>query len=323
MERCVRIVRLIVAATMAFACLTPLLAHADSEPTTTGPTVVATPGEVAPGSTVRLTIDGYRSPYVTMIICGNEARRGSGDCALTASVANEFNDPDQPMVYNFTVVAPPVDCPCIVRVVGGDTSEVAVAPIVITGHPVGPLVDPPVVGPLVKVGVSARTADMPGLDGIRSALGGDTAFEVTVAVRNVSDIPLASVKLSGTGGRDNNDIIVSLPLDDPGLIGVGQTWRQTVTVTVPAPSFGELEWRVTASGAGPVIDANVTTQHRPWLVVVLTLVAVGCVMALVLRTVVRARDRRRNESEAEDDEAAAEPSAESPATASPDSMAAP
>ena len=38
MERCVRIVRLIVAATVAFACLTPLLAHADSEPTITGPT---------------------------------------------------------------------------------------------------------------------------------------------------------------------------------------------------------------------------------------------------------------------------------------------
>ena len=323
MERCVRIVRLIVAATMAFACLTPLLAHADSEPTITGPTVVASPGEVAAGSPVRLTIDGYRSAYVTMTICGNEARRGSGDCALTASVSNEFNDPTQPMVYNLPVVAPPADCPCIVRVVGADTSEVAVAPLVITGHPVGPLVDPPVIGPLVKVGLSARTADMPGLDGIRSALGGETAYEVTVAVRNVSDIPLASVKLSGTGGRGNDDIIVSLPLDDPGLIGVGQTWRQTVTVTVPAPSFGALEWRATASGAGPAIDANITTQHRPWLMVLLALTAAGCVTALVLRTVVRARRRRRSESEADDAEPIAEASTDSPMAPSSDSMVAP
>ena len=119
-------------------------ARGESDPFTSGPAVAVNPGEAAPGGNVTLTVDGFTSPYVTISICGNESRRGSADCNMAASVGVEVPQDGTPLVLQVPVVAPTVDCPCVVRVVGRDSIEIALAPLFITGHPVGPVVDPPV-----------------------------------------------------------------------------------------------------------------------------------------------------------------------------------
>ena len=307
------VARWLAAGAVATAGLVGLAGATADEPTTTGPTVVAGRSEVAPGSTLRLTIDGFDSPWVTMTVCGNEARQGSGDCDLPGSVTNEFNPGSPTMIYNYPVGTPPTDCPCVVRVVGRDTREIAQTPIVLTGHPVGPIIEPPVIGEMVQLDVVARTGDMPGLTGLRSQLGGATTYDVTVSVRNISNSPLQQVRLSGSAGRDASDNLTELPLDDPGLIAVGQTWQQTVAVVIPAPSFGAVQWRATASNAGPPVATSITTQHRPWLLILLVLVAAGSIALVFLRWVVR----RRAERDARDAEAADASPGDAPPTGMP------
>ena len=267
--------------------------HGESDPFTSGPAVAVNPGEAAPGGgNVTLTVDGFTSPYVTISICGNESRRGSADCNMAASVGVEVPQDGTPLVLQIPAVAPPADCPCVVRVVGRDSIEIALAPLVITGHPVGPVVDPPVGGPLVSVSVSTREAPEGALDALRSQLGGPTTYEVTVTVRNRTTSPLKQVRLSGSAGRGSDDNIATLVLDDPGLIAVGQTWQQTVIAKVPAPSFGAVTWRVAASGAGPAVVTTKSTRHRPTLLVVLALVVVLNLGLLAIRWRVRRRVAR-------------------------------
>jgi hypothetical protein len=260
-----------------------------------GPRVSSSKREVEPGGRTVLTIDGFdNSRYVQISICGNEARRGSADCNMSASEGVEVSN-DKPLTIEMPVAAPPVDCPCVVRVVGQDSNEVAVTPIVVTGHPVGPTVDPPAIGDVVAASITAKQVFTGALDAVRSDLGGRTAYEVTVKVKNLATTPLKQVIVSASaGGSANDDSLVSIPFDDPGLIGVGQTWEQTVTVTVPAPAFGTTEWKVAVSGAGPTVIATSTTHHRPVMLIVLAMILVFIIWLLFVRW----RTRRRAAREA-------------------------
>ncbi|CAB4588797.1 unannotated protein [freshwater metagenome] len=300
------ITRWLVAGAVVVGASTGLASASSDEPVTTGPTVLVGRGEVEPGGSVRLTINGFDSPWVTMSVCGNEARRGSGDCDLPGSVSNEFNDDSTTMIYNFQVGTPPTDCPCVIRVVGRDGREVAQAPIVLTGHPVGPIIDPPEIGQMLELDLVAKVGEMPGLAGLRSQLGGETRYDVTIAVRNTSNSPLQQVRLSGSAGRDASDNLTELPFDDPGLIAVGQTWQQTVSVVVPAPSFGGVQWRATASNAGPPVDTTITTQHRPWLLILLVLTAATALVVVLLRWLVRRRAERDQGKQGTQDEASSQ-----------------
>lgn len=258
-----------------------------------GPIVTSSRAEVEPGGHTALTIDGFASPYVQISICGNEARRGSVDCNMAASEGVEVRQ-DTPLRLQMPVAAPPVDCPCVIRVVGMDASEVALAPIVVIGHPVGPLVDPPAIGDVVAVSISAREMPNGAIDALRSGLGGRTNYQVTVRVKNLANTPLKQVSVSASAGRSaSDDSLVSLDLEDPGLLGVGQTWQQTVSVSIPAPAFGTTEWRAVVSGAGPTVVTAITTKHKPWLLFVLVMVLVINISLLLIRWRVRRRAARR------------------------------
>ena len=258
---------------------------------TSGPVITSSVPRALPGERVILTIDGFESSWVTVSVCGNEARRGSGDCNLTGSVTNEFNEAGDPMALSYVVTAPPTECPCVIRAVGRDTSEIAVTSFVVTDHPLGPLRDPDVVGDLFSVTISARTAATGALDAIRAEMGGPTTYEVTVRVTNTTTTPLRQVRVSGSVGPNTQESLTTLELDDPGLIGVGQTWEQTVIAVVPAPSFGTYQWQVAVSGAGPTVVATSTSSHRPWLLIVLVMVIAINLCLVFLRFWARRRAR--------------------------------
>ncbi len=256
-----------------------------------GPIVSVDAAEISLGGRATVTLDGFGSAWATVTVCGNEARRGSQDCDQSSSVAKEFPPDGSPILLSYVVNAPPVPCPCVLRAVGRDTSEVAISPITLTGHSVGPLVDPVVVGELVEVTIEAHPRSSGVLDALRAELGGRTAYEVTVSVRNTSTTGLRDVRLAGSVQRGNENL-GDLLLDDPGALGVGQTWRQTVVAEVPSPSFGEVEWHVLANGAGPAVAAVRMTSHRPWLFISLVLLIVLNICILLLRWRVRRRRER-------------------------------
>ena len=254
------------------------------------PIVTVNRPRVALGEQIRLTLDGFKAPFVSISICGNEARRGSSDCDMAASEGVHMSRTDSPTFAFIPVGAPPVPCPCVVRVSSTTNDEVAVVPLDITDHPVEGVIEAANPDdPLLAVSIGTRVMS-DGLFGwARSNLGGSVKYEVTVTVKNLKTEPLSRVKLSGWVGRSATDQLATLALDDPGEIGPAQTWQQVVTVRVPAPTLGSFEWRVAASGAGPTVTTPLTTRHRPLLLILFVTVLIADVAYLVMRSRMRRR----------------------------------
>ncbi|CAB4886736.1 unannotated protein [freshwater metagenome] len=259
---------------------------------TSGPVVTSDKTEINPGEFVVLTIEGFTASFVTISVCGNEARRGSADCNMVASEGMRLSLDHTPTRSQIPVAAPPVGCPCVIRVSNRTNDEIAVVPITLIGHPDAPVVNGPTINNALAVSISARAASGGLLSGLRPSLGGPTTYEVTVTVKNRSTVALNQVRLSGSAGRSSTDSLAVLALDNPGEIAPGQTWQQIVSAVVPAPSFGSVEWRVAASGAGPTISATDITHHRPLLLLLLTMLLVVIVFMLAMRYRIRRRAGR-------------------------------
>lgn len=266
-----------------------LVPTVDAQPTLTRPIVTVDQPEVAIGAAVKLTIKGFTSPAVTIAVCGNEARRGSADCNMVASLGELLATDGTPTAITMRVPAPPVPCPCIVRVSSRFNDEIAVVPLALIGHPVAPVVDSPGLDDPLVVSISARAAPLGVIEPVRFSLGGPGTYSVTVTVRNRSTVRLSHVALVGSVGRNADDHLATFDLDDPGVIDPGESWQQVVSAKVPAPTFGNFVWRVTVSGAGPTITATDTTQHRPLLLLVLVMLLVVDVSMLAIRFAVRRR----------------------------------
>lgn len=258
-----------------------------AQSTTTGPTVVLLRDELAPGDRMDFSLDGFDGSAVIISICGNDALRGSVDCNMIESEGLRLNRGGGTTLSSIPVAVPPAPCPCLVRVVDADNTQLAVAPLVIIDHPVAPTVGPSgFVQPFV-VEISADQASAGISERLRSSAAGATTYDVTVQVRNRSSQPVERVVLAGSVGRNSNEDLVVLDLADPGSIKPGQTWEEVVQAELPSPVWGEAVWQVTASGNGPSVTATTTTNHRPWLLIVLIVVLILDLLILAARLVVR------------------------------------
>ena len=257
---------------------------------TSGPTVTLDRKELEAGQRVVLNIDGFESMNVTISVCGNDARRGSADCNMYASEGLKLDTDGTSTVIQIPVAAPPVPCPCVIRVANRTFDEIAIAPITLIGHPTAPIVETPGQQGALDVTISARPASSGILASARASVGGPATYEVTVTVKNTSTVPVAAVSLAGSVAR-RNDQLATLAFDDPGLLAPGRTWQQVVTATVPGPSIGELKWEVAASGAGPTVKAAGITAQRPTLLIIVVLFLVADVFLLAIRFRIRRRQR--------------------------------
>lgn len=256
-----------------------------------GPSIELDKSEVSPGDSVIVSLRGFNGDLVTVAVCGNLGKRGSADCAMGSSVSEQIRHFEDITLTQLLVEAPPVPCPCIIRAATNSNDEFAVAPIVVTGHPTGPVVSPRD-GPLVEVDLHAERVPAGAFDSIRSWLGGPTDYDVTVSVRNVTTESLANVIVRGSGGNRFDDEAVQLQFDQPGPIGPGQTWTQTVSVTLPAPAISTFTWSVDASGAGATITAVEATHPRPVLLYVLVGLLIVDLLVLAVRFPIRRRRRK-------------------------------
>lgn len=269
---------------------------ADAQPTTTGPMVSLDRDRFAPNERVVVTIDGFKASYVTITVCGNEARRGSTDCNMTASEGLALDRDGSSTLAQIPFAAPPTPCPCLVRVSSRNNDEIAVVPITLIGHPVAPVIDSPTPESPIVLSLSARVAPTGMLDGLQSNLGGATKYEVTVTVKNRSTVAVRGVTLAGSGGRGSDKFLASFELGDPGAIAPGQTWQQVIQAEVPALTFGEVQWQVVASGAGPAVTSTDVTDFRPMLLFLLVMVLILDLAFLAIRFTMRRRAAREAEA---------------------------
>ena len=269
------------------------IGRADAGPpdgVTDGPTITVDRPSINPGDRVLVTLDGFEGTAVTISVCGNRARRGSADCNLTASEGLGLDLDGSSTLTEFPVAAPSTTCPCVIVASTTNYNEVAVTPIELIGHPVGPVVGALSLEPLV-VTVESRRAPQGIVANIRAALGGPTAYEVTVSVRNRSTATLENIAVDGSARRGAGDV-ASLVIPSPGPLEPGQTWTEMVRTQVPAPAVGRFVFAVTASGAGPAVSAESATSHLPIGLLILVIVLLVDVVAMVWRR--KARRHRDN-----------------------------
>lgn len=253
--------RLALAAILVLVLSTVLLpADGVAAETTAGPTVLLDRAEARAGEKLVVTLTGWAGRAVTLSVCGNLARRGSPDCNIVASQGVGVAL-DRPTTTDFVVSPPPTTCPCVIRAADATQDQVATAPLLLVGVPVG-LVIEPARGPLVDVSVSARKVSTGVIDVMRSKLGGPTSYEVTVKVRNQTMYPLSSIALTGAAGRSRSSG-ESFAIPSLGRLEPGQTRERVLRATLPAPVVGRFVWQVTASGAGPTVYAEVTSETVP------------------------------------------------------------
>jgi len=256
------------------------------QPSVSGPSVTVEPAVVNPGDRAMITVSGFEAHLITISVCGNEARRGSADCNMQQSQGMGLTA-GRPSGIALTINEPEPTCPCIIRVTSDGNDEIAAAPITITGHPVGPLIDPPSFGDLVSVDIRAVEAPRSFWGYIRPELGGPTPYDVTVSVKNLTTTTMYNLKVSAAVGRDENDYLGDVIFGAPGGLPPGQTWTQTVRAVVKAPVYGTLMWRAAVSGAGPTVTVQDSVEHKPLLLMIGCLAVIAGLFTLIIRALVR------------------------------------
>lgn len=258
--------------------------------------------EVPVGEQIVVTIDGFVANFVTVSICGNDARRGSTDCNMRSSQSREVGQSELPTLVQLIVEAPPAPCPCLVRVSSPDNLEVAIAPITIVGHPTGPVVGGQVLRQSLTASIVAEAATGGVGAWLRSSLGGAVEYDATIAIRNASVEPVDDVTVEAWVGRGGGDVDTNIDIDPPAVLGPGQTWEQTVRVALSAPVFGSHTWRADVSSDQPTVSAIDETSHLPGLLLALVAFLVLDLLILAWRFV----RRRLNRPKASDDRTAAD-----------------
>lgn len=261
----------------------------DTEPARTGPRIVLDRTEVELGEPIIVTLTGFTSQQATVAVCGNLAKRGSTDCNMPQSQSERIRAEEPETLTQLFIQEPPAACPCIVRALGTN-GEFAIAPIDLVGHPIAPLVSPEI-GPLIEVDLAAERVPTNLSGRLRTGLGAATRFEVTASVRNLTTETLGNVVLRARVSHRLSDDAAPVAFDVPGPIEPGQTWTQTIEVTLPAPMIGTFTWSVAAGGAGPTVEDTYATDAVP--VVLYTLVAILVLDLIVLAVRAIRRSRRR------------------------------
>ncbi len=253
---------------------------------------------VEPGQRIQVIFTDWQALSATLSICGNQAGNGSSDCNMVESTGVRLrHGGDESLVHDMVVVTPPADCPCVIRAVGNDTAEVALATIDLVGHPVGAVTATDPDRAIVGVAFAAERDGSGPFGGLRSMLGGATEYTVTVEVQNLVAEPLSNLSVHGRAFR-GDDTAAEFDLE-PGPVGPGQTWTGQVDVALPAPVAGTYQWEVVASGAGPVAVATSSTRSVPWLLIGLVAVLAGVLVMMLVRLGERVAARRRSARGAE------------------------
>jgi hypothetical protein len=162
------------------------------------------------------------------------------------------------------------------------------------GHPVAEPVASAAVSQALTASLVVERSDRGTSGWLKASLGGSTAYDVHITIRNTSSDPVGRVAIDGHVGRGGDDVQAEIGLPSPGTIGAGETWDRVVQVTLPAPVFGNAYWTVDVSSDGPTVTASDETSHLPGLLILLVVVLVVDLLVLAVRFVRRSIRRSRD-----------------------------
>jgi hypothetical protein len=169
--------------------------------------------------------------------------------------------------------------------------QVATAELILIGHPVAEPVAGVAASQALTASLVVERANRGTSGWLKASLGGSTAYDVHLTIRNTSSDPVGRVAIDGHVGGGGDDVRSEIGFPSPGTIGAGETWDRVVQVTLPAPVFGTADWTVDVSSAGPTVTASDETSHLPGLLILLIVVLVGDLLILAVRLVRRSMPR--------------------------------
>ncbi|MFV2021325.1 hypothetical protein [Micromonospora sp. LOL_023] len=267
--------------------------------TATPPQTTVDPASAGVGQPLVVTLTGWPTGNVQLEICGNQARRGSVDCA--AGAARQLYVPGpQPATGRLTLAAPPVACPCVIRsrlLDPGTPDSAAAAPVTstvaidITGltAPVAPATTVPAQLRLENVTVAPADRDWSTLFALRGAVVLD------VDVRNDGPSDINAPRLSLLTGRPEQATVIA---DAPEIAPLPAGQRRTLRIVVPldGPLYGryvvhgQFQVGVPGTAAAPGAAFVAEAEHYPWG---WAAVAGGLILILLVRQFVGLARARR------------------------------
>jgi hypothetical protein len=244
------------------------------------------------GDVVLVRFTGWPQGSVAMSVCGNDARRGTQDCAVMYSQALTITS-DEPRVAGLTIVVPPEPCPCVIRATTPTNNLVATVPIDIRGAPIGQLID--ATGPAdprqLVVHATVQQVDEQFPRSAYGAFGGPTKQVLVLRLHNTGDAKIAGLRVVASVGRSSSsgDPIVARRVAP---VAAGETRTIRTPFTLDAPNYGTYSVHGTVFGLAAPLDFAVKTDNDPWALVLLAPIAL-----LVYAQVLRARERRLRRAE--------------------------
>jgi hypothetical protein len=285
----------------AALALVATMAFASAASGADGPTVVPARTAAAPGARVLVDVVGWEpGSSATVVLCGNEARRGSQDCDLRHGQSVELYTADSKKVL-LTVSLPPAPCPCVLRAYDVHSNVVITTPFEVIGAPTAPVVDGDAAVPRF-IEVSARLREVRGsfTDRLRKILGGPVGRRLVLDVRNTSGGPLSGVTVSAALGRSaghGEALEAPAPFD----LAAGEHREVAVDVRIGAPSHGRYVVSGTTFAGGSAVPFSTGTSTTPVGLYILVLIVLVDLSVLIAIAVLRARDRLEDEPWEPDD----------------------
>jgi hypothetical protein len=262
----------------------PSVASAADDP---DPAVFLARQRVAVDSEVLMSGVGLEpGTLVTAVVCGNRARRGSLDCALSGLEAGVHDDGTFSAVLHTT--APPLPCPCVV-VVAGATPEAITTPIRLLGHPLNGGGLGPRTHATGRPEIVVGSAELEGGSSLATWFGAAGEATLNLTLRNegnLAGVPRLDLGWGPSGTEP------TLFVDAPELPALEPGRTATVRIPVSLDALGHGEQVVAGTvraGTGEMAFSD-SVSVRPWALYALALVLVLAVpLALLARYVRRLR----------------------------------
>ncbi|WUI02745.1 hypothetical protein OHR68_13345 [Spirillospora sp. NBC_00431] len=242
-----------------------------------GPLLVAAPARaepaidldrttVKPGQTVTVRLSGFQPGNLLIELCGNQARRGTADCAV-ASSASTYVAEGKTAAVMLNVAKPPIGCPCViaVRPVTGGTPRTV--PVTMPGMPTLSSAQVPAAAGGTRR-LSATSVSVRGGGFMDGWLGGGADRTLRVVLRNEGTTALTDVPITVTAGRgDDPTGLVDAP--SLGTLDPAQERAYDIPFTLEAPAFGRYTVRGEIGGLDEPISFTAHTASYPWALPIL------------------------------------------------------
>ena len=236
-----------------------------------GPTISLSTTTSKPGAEVIVTLAGWDVGVVTISVCGNDARRGSPDCALRSAQSINTTSKVNPPIAQLIIERPPMPCPCVIRVANTGDDVVQTTPIVLAGVPTAPVIGPDQPGPLMTVHAAITTAKASMIERLRAALGGPSRRTLELVVRNQGTTTGTHVTISAAVGHSRSSG-ESVTIPAIAAVAPGEARAVSAPVTLGAPTWGHYIVFGTVAGHGVPVAFATSTSSRPFLLFLLATV---------------------------------------------------